>query len=420
MHRLRIENLGPITFAEIVGNDFFVLTGKQSSGKSTVIKTIYLFRTIKEDIFNLINDELVEKSNISLKNRLIKSLRLKFLQIFGSTWSMDKNMRLEYFYNEDIFISIYLVGREKSNNYIWLDMSNQLMFALKNLNTKSFDVSLSLVGITKKQDELEDDLSQLFDDPYKVVFIPAGRSMLALLSDHILYLYSRMDYNQRTSLDYCTRNYIERILESKTFFTPKQQEIQSINQNSQLDIIAHLSEKILSGKYSYVDGEERIYLNNGKYVKLNYSSSGQQESVWICNLLQQYGISKGKTIFMIEEPESDLFPETQKEIIELISYVFNQGNQIILTTHSPYVLGTINNLLYANQLKEKKEEVSRIIDSKLWINNKNFSSQYVENGTIIDIFDEEINQIKNEIIDEISTEINREYQELFDIEMGEA
>lgn len=35
-------------------NDFTVLTGPQSSGKSTVAKAVYFFRTVKQDILNII------------------------------------------------------------------------------------------------------------------------------------------------------------------------------------------------------------------------------------------------------------------------------------------------------------------------------------------------------------------------------
>ena len=54
------------------------------------------------------------------------------------------------------------------------------------------------------------------------------------------------------------------------------------------------------------------------------------------------------SFFIIEEPESNLFPESQKLVIELISMIAGVGNAVLLTTHSPYVLGTVNNLLYAD------------------------------------------------------------------------
>ena len=88
-----------------------------------------------------------------------------------------------------------------------------------------------------------------------------------------------------------------------------------------------------------------------KYVKINFSSSGQQECVWILNLLFYYIVQQKEILFIIEEPESHLFPESQKYITELIALVNNCGHSIVLTTHSPYVLGTLNNLLKLPTLK---------------------------------------------------------------------
>lgn len=65
-----------------------------------------------------------------------------------------------------------------------------------------------------------------------------------------------------------------------------------------------LIEDILRGAYRYSNGEEQIILENGKNVKINFSSSGQQECVWILNLLVYYLLQQNQTLFIIEEPES--------------------------------------------------------------------------------------------------------------------
>ena len=66
---------------------------------------------------------------------------------------------------------------------------------------------------------------------------------------------------------------------------------------------------MLRGDYRCSKGEEQIILADGKYVKLNYASSGQQECVWILNLLYYYLLQQKQVLFIIEEPEAHLFPE---------------------------------------------------------------------------------------------------------------
>ena len=52
MHQLIIHKLGPIQHCELSIKKYTILTGYQASGKSTIAKAIYFFRTLKEDIFN--------------------------------------------------------------------------------------------------------------------------------------------------------------------------------------------------------------------------------------------------------------------------------------------------------------------------------------------------------------------------------
>ncbi len=56
-HKLRLYHVGPIQECDLDLNDFTVLTGPQSSGKSTVAKAVYFFRTVKQDILNIIMQE---------------------------------------------------------------------------------------------------------------------------------------------------------------------------------------------------------------------------------------------------------------------------------------------------------------------------------------------------------------------------
>ena len=53
MPKLIVHNLGPIQDCEIELENFCVLTGPQASGKSTVAKAIFFFRTIKEDCVSM-------------------------------------------------------------------------------------------------------------------------------------------------------------------------------------------------------------------------------------------------------------------------------------------------------------------------------------------------------------------------------
>ncbi|HGG0342255.1 TPA: AAA family ATPase, partial [Campylobacter jejuni] len=57
----------------------------------------------------------------------------------------------------------------------------------------------------------------------------------------------------------------------------------------------------------------------------------------------------------IEEPESNLFPINQKNMAYYLASLRNSKNKpnIIFSTHSPYILTSLNNILYASMVEQK-------------------------------------------------------------------
>ena len=99
MAEIMINKLGPIEHCELSIDEFMVFTGPQSSGKSTIAKSVFYFKSLRNVIMQLLRRQHIyseERMDLSLKNRLIRELRSNFLQTFGSTWCMDKNMCVRY------------------------------------------------------------------------------------------------------------------------------------------------------------------------------------------------------------------------------------------------------------------------------------------------------------------------------------
>lgn len=173
----------------------------------------------------------------------------------------------------------------------------------------------------------------------------------------------------------------------------------------------------MKGKYQYDKDGEKIFFETNKYVKLNFSSSGQQESLWILLLLFIIILEKQNVFIVIEEPEAHLFPEAQKEISKLIALMSNiEDSQVIITTHSPYILASINNLILANKVGSENEKVADRINKNLWIRRDKVYAALVTNGQVKDIIDNELNIIQQENIDSVSRAINDEFDFLFQFE----
>lgn len=440
MHRVIINKLGPIDHCELQCERFMFFTGAESSGKSTIAKVIYFFRTIKDDIITLAKDQAVAKytsvstvdetvtpnwspdifSRTALKKGLENFLRDKFLRTFGSSYSMPEDMYIKYYFTDLCYITIKLKKDSlyQKPNYVWFVFSEQLQNFLTDRETLLHATPIGVSEVEVKV--LKSKLKLLFDDAFSVVYIPAGRSLITLLSQQWYNLYSFMGDAGKRALDSCTKDYLERILKLRVEFTDGLVGLLSLygrfSRKPTIQKALDLINKILKGSYRCtVNGDEQIVLDSGRYVKINFASSGQQESVWILNLLFYYLVKGEPTLFIIEEPESHLFPESQKFMTELITLVGNCGNSITLTTHSPYVLGALNNLLYAQQISKNCESVATVITKELWLAFDNCGAWFVKNGSIEDCLDREIYMIQNERIDEVSQVINDEFERLLNL-----
>lgn len=399
--------------------NFCVLSGEQASGKSTIAKAVFFFRTIKDDIYSIFLRKNVNVNEKRIRTLLEKKIRSKFLQIFGSSWSMDMDMCLVYYFNENTWARITLEENSYPGepNYIYSEFSENIYNYMKRLDQYCIQDYTDI-------NEVHKEINSLFSDEYEIVFIPAGREMITLLTNQLNYIFTIMDDNQKRSIDYCTQSYIEQILKIKPLFANGmvgmyQDKLlmseESVNRRL-LKQIMDLIDFVLKGKYRFVSGEERLDLDNHKYVKMNFTSSGQQESIWIFNLIFYYVLENRKTYMIFEEPESHLYPEAQKNMAELIALFLNASNGGIVTTHSPYLLGAFNNLLYASFLGEKNPtETGKVIAKDRWIDLEEMNALYVENGKVINMIDEELPMIKNETIDKISMVINSDSEKLIEI-----
>ena len=85
-HKLEIKHLGPVDECVLTIDNINVFTGPQSNGKSTIAKAVYFFRTVKQDILNIIlqgGPQSVDKKNRDTWDVVLKAwMRDKFLQFY--------------------------------------------------------------------------------------------------------------------------------------------------------------------------------------------------------------------------------------------------------------------------------------------------------------------------------------------------
>ena len=124
---------------------------------------------------------------------------------------------------------------------------------------------------------------------------------------------------------------------------------------------------------------------------------------------------------IVEEPEQNLFPNSQKNITQYLIECLNitKRNRLIITTHSPYILETINNCIYACTLQKKGFKADSYIKKENQVSYEDVSAYSIKDGSIISIKCDDIKQIDPKEIDECSEEINGIYSNLSDLEFAE-
>lgn len=145
------------------------------------------------------------------------------------------------------------------------------------------------------------------------------------------------------------------------------------SQNNVLEKIRLLNGKNLSNlKMSISDVVVRSELE--QYITSGIAKSVSESSLKVLEkIAQKY--TDGFFMNIVEEPEQNLFPESQVKNIDFLINATNRNekNQLIMTTHSPYVLSYITLGAKAYELSKKNissNEIEKVIPLSSWIDGK--------------------------------------------------
>jgi ABC-type phosphate transport system ATPase subunit len=425
-------------------NDFMLLIGPQASGKSTIAKTVFFFKSLKDDLFRFILTELNQPYGFNKAvGSFAKIVRQKFLDYWGPTLHLN-GFFIKYYYSKSVDLKLTL---EPDNKFINPEFSPEFKKLFKNLinfakkkwkqfpkqdsflqtNSHTYLTNKDMIRIENEKGsffrELGQKINEIFSEDLEPLFIPAGRSLVSTLTEQLQIL-------DTGKLDCLTRVFVEKIMQVKSIFNVsiedliiQKKKLSQIPLNtSVLKEASNIIKGILKGSYICDKDGEKLYLDDNRYIKLNFSSSGQQESIWILHLLFLLLLEKQQSFVVIEEPEAHLFPVAQNYIAKLIALLVNQSNHVFITTHSPYMLTCFNNLLYASTLNDSKKvdkaKLSRVVKPIFGLKPSKVGIYYIEKDTGLpaNIYDKEIDGIKVEMIDEASEQSNKTFDALLELD----
>lgn len=455
MQKIQITNFGPIDYAEVEIKDLVIFIGEQASGKSTISKLIYFFKTLKEDYYETVIEPF---SDYNYETLFIKKITEKFFKYFGLGNNIS-NFKIKFFYNLENAIELSL-----DDDNLKIEISDSFIEQHKQIISKPGKDKLAddFLSFAKKTDSKYEEVlikrqiakyleyiynlvSELFDDDKANLFVPAGRNITTTYSDQFkLDFFGNLVLENNSNSKKSHSGDVHLMLE----FLRKVEGIKDSFKNSDFDSLIEnelklknitqdhaqvlhkakdLIFQILKGKYQHDSNGEKIVFNgkNNRAVSLNNASSGQQESIRILQDLFLILLNKEAAFRVIEEPEAHLYPMAQKQLIELIGMVLKHtDSQVLITTHSPYILSVVNNLVFANRVENMITESPVKIKGELSINQDatikaaDFQAYSLANGEeweFISIFDEESQLIDQNYLDKISQIVGDEFNATFQI-----
>ncbi|MPT33597.1 MAG: ATP-binding protein, partial [Flavobacterium sp.] len=359
MSRIRIKNFGPIKdgFQENGGwidiDKITIFIGNQGSGKSTIAKLISTFTWIEKALVRGDYDSKWFSRKNKLKNQFLNYHRLEnyLVKKNGKTISEIEYQGEAY---QITFKDDVLNTQEIKNTQYSLP---QIMYVPAERNFISYVKSLKELKLSS--DSLKEFLTE-FDNAKDSI-----KGSISLPINNVDLEYDKLN----DILNIKGTDYKVRLTESSSGFQSlvplyivSQYLASGVKKRTESNLDSMTSEELERFKESISE----IYSNN--------SLTGEQRRAAVSALSSKFN----KTCFIniVEEPEQNLFPISQKDMLNsLLEFNnYNKENKLIITTHSPYLLNHLSIAIKAGNLLEKKninkEEISKIIPVRSAILNQ--------------------------------------------------
>jgi hypothetical protein len=427
MANLKVSNFSCIEIAEFEPSDVTVIIGPQGSGKSVLCKLSYYFNycirqlplwlsqgeyKTTEDVFDVLERRFSEwfppdawgkkPFNIYYKSGSLQievkrqktrgGYKAKFTRLDGLTSLIESGLR---------FAELAKSKPKKSEEATYADTYNIQMY-----------VQNAIIKSLQPESRFE-------------FYIPAGRSFFTSVGKIVTALDGGTLLDPVVSLFGQT---ITRLRERNHIH------FEAAENPSLRPLLDLLGGKIVHAS----DGKQHVMSVDGRKIPISSLSSGQQELLPLYYALGMVTSSPSRLAY-IEEPEAHLFPNAQTQLVELLVQLVNTArkkpsststpvrrrsfgmSQLVLTTHSPYVLSKLNNLIKAGEVASKispskRKELEKIVSQNSWLRSGQLSAYAIHERELIPIIDPESGMIDAGYIDYVSEDNGLEFERILDLE----
>lgn len=350
---IKIRNIGPIKDVEIALNKVNVFMGPQSCGKSTIAK-IYSFcswfeknavlKGLLENEFypsliqfhNFEDNYFCESSYIEYQTEWSRIVFQNGIVTIKTLLGIDrptfKNKKIEYIPAERNFVSIPGFGNyNESRDNIKAFLDDWFLYKQEITNQAQFNMPLTALPGSYFYTK-ENNRDNILLDNGKTISLRHSSSGLMSVTP-LLVVFNHV---------------VEKLYMKSRGLSP----FEIVHINTMIDNMQN-DETIKEQLRTLVSSINSLSPN----ISVERRDELQKQLISVLNISTDYAFSE----VIIEEPELNLFPETQAQLLcYLLKKINNPAyqHQLVMTTHSPYVLYALNNCILASEVKDK-------VDAKL-------------------------------------------------------
>lgn len=344
MARLRVKNFGPIRESSTGGwidvevKKLTVLIGNQGSGKSTLAKLISIFSWVEKDLYR--------SGGATLRFRRQERVFKKYLEYHRIDSYLKENTEIHY--EGDAYEISYVYGKN-------LQIKRLLSLSYLLPKITYFPAERNFVSSVKKsRGGLSLKLWSQSLQEFKEIFQEAKESFKGSL--HLPIGNAEVEYNKLNDVLYIKGSgYKIQLADSASglqSFVP-------------LYVVAHYVSSLLKSGQEMDELQRDIFKKESAHILNDSSYTEEQKRLLLSNLAAQFNIKR--TLNIIEEPEQNLFPASQQSMLNKL-LEFNNAtcdNRLIITTHSPYIIGYTALAIKANDLygRTSKSDVIKKISA---------------------------------------------------------
>lgn len=369
IENIKIKNFKLLKDISIKLGDLTLITGVNSSGKSSFIQALLLLKQNKDLIANIEANNLFLQSSIKKNEKIdamkeiIKKIKYSPININGEYIQIGEKKDL---FHQDVFeenIEISMSINEKLITRYLIDYHNI------SIKIEPKDAISSVLNLFNDRFQyLNTDRIQ----PKNIYSLSSSYISKNNIGNHGEYTAHYLDENRHKELDI------------KYLIHP------NAKTNFLLENVSHWLSEISSGvevlskkypdiqgiglSYKYTYGENTTH----EYSPLNVGFGITYALPIIVAILK----SKPNDLLIIENPESHLHPKAQSKIAELCAIASANGVQIIVETHSDHFLNSLRVATKKEKIKSEQIKIYYFEKDDLTLSAKVHSLTIDKNGSI--------------------------------------